>query len=31
MIIKQAEIFATAVNKSQYPPGNRPEFALSGR
>ena len=30
MIIKQAEIFATAVNKSQYPPGNRPEFALSG-
>ena len=31
MISKQAEIFATAVNKSQYPPGNRPEFALSGR
>lgn len=31
MIIKQAEIFSTAVNKSQYPPGNRPEFALSGR
>ncbi len=31
MIVKQAEIFATAVNKSQYPQGNRPEFALSGR
>ena len=31
MIIRQAELFATAGSPAQYPTGGRPEFALVGR
>ncbi|MDR1193088.1 MAG: ribosome biogenesis GTP-binding protein YihA/YsxC [Peptococcaceae bacterium] len=31
MIIREAAMFAAAVRPEQYPPGGRPEIALSGR